>query len=142
MATTYSTEAAKYLNTTPPTKADGSAHGGRPRRYRATVTLASQAAASDIVLAEIPAGAVFAYGVLTSTVSLGTATIAIGITGTTGKHRTAATFTAANTPTMFGNQAAVGETALTAAETVRITTATAALPAAGTLTVDLYYTNG
>jgi len=141
MATTYSVEATKYLNTTPPTKTDGNAVGGRLRRYRATINLASQAV-GDIVLNEIPAGSIFAYGVMTSTVSLGTATVAIGITGNTGKHRTAAVFTAANAPTIFGNEAAVAETALTTVETVRATTAVAALPAAGQLIIDLYYTNG
>jgi len=141
MATTYSNEATLYLNTTPSVKADGNAVGGRLRRYRSTIDLASQAA-GDIILNEIPVGSVFAYGVLTSTVSLGSTTLAVGITGTTGKHRTAAVFTAANTPTLFGNEAAVGETALTAVETVRATTAVANLPSSGQLIIDLYYTNG
>jgi len=141
MATTYSNEATLYLNTSPPTKADGNAVGGRLRRYRSTIDLASQAV-GDIVLNEIEAGSIFAYGVMTTTASLGATTVAIGITGTTGKHRTAATFTATNTPTLFGNEAAVGEVALSAVETVRATTAVAALPAAGQLIIDLYYCNG
>ena len=142
MATTYSNEATKYLNTTPPTKADGSAHGGRMRRYRATIDMATQAVGT-IVLANVPAGSVFAYGVLTASATMGAAaTVAIGISGTTGKYRTAAVFTTANTPTLFGNEAGVGAVALTAEEQVVMTTAVAALPAAGQVIVDLFYSNG
>ena len=66
------------------------------------------------------------------------ATVAIGVSGTAGKYRTAATFTAA-APTLFGNVAAVDDAPLTAEETVIMTVAVAALPSSGTCTVDLYY---
>ena len=139
MTTYYSAEATLLQNTTPRKMPDGNAYGGRLRRYRATVTLASQTTSDTIVLAEIPAGAVFAYGVLNTTVSLGSSTVAIGITGTTGKYRAAAAFTATDTPTLFGVNAAVAAGPLTAAETVFITIGGATMPSSGTLIVDLYY---
>ena len=143
MAKTFSAELQGPLNTSPPTAAKGSVVGGRVRRYRATITLAAQVAADTIVVAVPKKGDAFMYGVLNSTVTLGTSTIAIGITGTTGKYRTAATFTVTNTPTFFGNNAAVAETAgLTADEEVFITVATATLPGSGTLVVDMYFSNG
>lgn len=142
MATTYSNEANGPLNSTPATKAEGSVVGGRLRRYRATITLASQASGDDVVLAEIPAGSVFAYGMLNSSVSLGTATVAVGITGDTGKYRAAATFTATNTPTPFGDVTEVSGSALASGTQVLLTVGTASLPASGTLVVDLYFTNG
>jgi hypothetical protein len=92
-------------------------------------------------LGNLPAGATFAYGVITSSVSLSTSTLAIGPAGATGKYRTAAAFTAADTPTLFGNAAQVGaaDPALAAEETVIGTIASLALPASGTLVIDLYY---
>lgn len=140
MATLYAAEPNGYLNTTPPSLANGAAVGGRLRRFRGTVTLATQTTSDTIVIAKVPAGMIFAYGVLTSTVSLGTSTIAIGITGTTGKYRTAATFTATDTPTMFGNATQVGATSgIATEETIFITIAVASLPGSGTLAVDLYF---
>lgn len=139
MATLYASEANGYLNTTPPALANGAVHEARVRRYRAKITLASQTTSDTIVLARVPQGSAFAYGVLNTTDSLGTSTIAIGITGTTGKYRAAATFTTTNTPTLFGPAAAAAADPLTAAETIFITIAVANLPASGTLVVDLYF---
>ena len=119
----------------------GNAFGGRLRRYRTVITLASQAAGSTIALGTIPAGDVFAFGVLTSTVTLATATVAVGVTGATGKYRTAAVFQTANAPTPFGNAAAVDDDAPSESTDVILTTATAALPSSGTLVVDLYFSN-
>jgi hypothetical protein len=139
MPTTYAPEVAG-LGTVPATKSNGGVQGGRVRRFRATIPYEGQASGDDIVLASIPAGYTFMYGVLTATASAGTATVAIGVAGATGKYRTAATFTAANTPTMFGNALAVGETAPTDGLTVLATLAIAALPtSANSLVVDLYF---
>ena len=138
MAQTYASEVSG-LNTTPVGNANGAVQGGRIRRFRATITLASQAADDTIVLAKVPAGYAFAYGVINASATLGaSATVAIGVSGTAGKYRTAATFTAA-APTLFGNVAAVDDAPLTAEETVIMTVAVAALPSSGTCTVDLYY---
>lgn len=138
MANTYASEVSG-LGTIPETNANGAVQGGRLRRFRATITLASQADGDTITLARVPAGYAFAYGVINASATLGaSATVAIGVAGTAGKYRTAATFTAA-APTLFGNVAAVDDVPLTAAETVIMTVAVAALPSSGTCTVDLYY---
>lgn len=116
-------------------------YGARVKRLRGSFTLASQTTSDTLVVGNLPAGATFAYGVLTASATLGTSTIAIGIAGTTGKYRAAATFTAADTPTLFGTAAQVGasDPALAADEQVIVTIATATLPSSGTLVVDLYY---
>jgi len=110
------------------------------KRYRATINLATQTTSDTLLFARLNPGETFAYGVLTSTVSLGTSTLAVGIAGTTGKYRTAATFTATDTPTLFGNAAQVGaaDPGLSAVESVIGTIAVASLPASGTLIVDIY----
>ena len=139
MAVLYAAEATKYLNTTPVSMADATAHGGILRRYRATVTMATQTTSDTIVLAKIPAGSAFAFGILSASATLGgTATIAIGITGSTGKYRAAATHTV-TTPTMFGVHAAMSAAPSTAEETIFITIAEASLPSSGTFIVDLYF---
>lgn len=142
MATFYSSELAN-IAATPVVKASGSGYGARLVRFRATIVLnTTTVTTSDtVVLANVPAGFTFAFGVLTSSVSLGTSTIAIGTAASTGKYRAAATFTAVDTPTMFGVATQVGnQTALAADEQVILTTATANLPtSANTLVIDLYY---
>lgn len=113
--------------------------GGRLKRLRGLFTLATQTTSDTLVIGTLPAGATFAFGKITSSVSLGTSTVAIGITGTTGKYRAAAVFTATDTPTDFGTAAQVSNSPLAAEEQVFITIAVASLPASGTLIVDLYY---
>ena len=137
MAQTYASEVAG-LGTTPVTNSNGAVQGGRVRRFRATITLASQAIDDTVVLAQGPAGYAFAYGILNASATLSTSTIAIGIAGTAAKYRAAAVFTAA-APTLFGVSTAVDDVPLTAQETVILTNTTAALPASGTLIVDLYF---
>jgi len=137
MAVLYGTYSAGLANT-PATPADGDVQGGRVRVLREKITLATQTTSDTIVLGVLPIGATFLYGMLTSSVSLGTSTISIGITGTTAKYRAAAVFTATDTPTPFGDDAAM-LTKLTATETLFITIATASLPASGNLLVDIYY---
>ena len=99
-------------------------------------TLASDAVASYAIGPIIPVGAVPLLGIITTTVSLGSSTIAIGIAGTTGKYRAAAAFTTADTPTLFGNAVVLG-VALTAAKQLLLSVAAAALPASGTLHIAL-----
>ncbi|CAB5144825.1 hypothetical protein UFOVP147_34 [uncultured Caudovirales phage] len=115
--------------------------GGRLRRYSGSITLNTQTTADTIVVAQIPAGADFAFGVITSSVSLGTSTVAIGYAGATGAYRAAATFTATDTPTPFGVTAAVKAAPLLTEQQVFITIGVASLPASGTLVVDLYFAN-
>jgi hypothetical protein len=143
MANLYSTETAG-VDTRPAVKPSAGAYGARYRRYRASITLAAQATTDNILLAVIPSGSIFAGGVLTASVSLGTAVIAIGTSQThasNGQLRAAGTFTAVDTPTNFGNTAVMAQAALASDTRIYLTIATAALPASGTLVVDLYYSN-
>lgn len=142
MVTTYSTEAQPALNTIPARRADGSVWTAKLRRFRATVALSGQASGDDVVLFRVPAGSVFAYGVLNTSASLGTSTIAVGVSGTTNQYKNAAIFTAVNTPTLFGKTAEVSGAGLTADTDVLLTVGTAALPGSGTLVVDMYFSNG
>ena len=137
MSNAFSSEANGYLNTTPPSLAAGAVVGGNLRRYRATVTLASQASGSAVTLCRLPAGVAFAFGVLTGSVSLGTATVSIGPASSAAKYRADAVHTA-TAPTLFGLASAVDDAPLAAEETVLLTIATAALPSSGTLVVDIY----
>lgn len=111
---------------------------GTVRCFVEQVTLNSQTTSDTIEVARLPKGAKVLFGVIETDTSLGTSTVAIGITSTTGKYRAAATFTATDTPTLFGVGAGLG-TALTAEETVFITIGTASLPASGTLRVMFFY---
>jgi hypothetical protein len=140
MAQTYSVEAAG-LDSVPVVKASATkAVGAKMRRSRATINLASQASGDTIVLSDIPAGSVFAYGVITSDTSLGTATLSIGPASSAAKYRAAAVFTTTDTPTMFGKATAIDDDPLTATERVLATIGTAALPSSGKLVIDLYFT--
>jgi hypothetical protein len=141
MATTLSNELSG-IGSTPVVKASATAgYGARLRRYRATITLASQAfgAGNEIFLAYVPAGLTFAYGAVTSSVSLGTSTISVGTAASVAKYKAAATSTAVDTPTLFGTTATVAQTALTAEEQILLQVLIANLPASGTLVVDLYF---
>lgn len=129
------------------------AYGGRTYRFRSVINLAAVAtanfgstqagipAADWVMLGIIPAGYVFDFGLITSSVSLGTSVAAIGTSPThasNGQLRAAATFTAVDTPTLFGTAAAQAAAAYTTDTPIYLTAATAALPSAGTLVVDIY----
>lgn len=140
MTVFYSTEATSYLNTVPPVLVDAAFVGGNLRRYRAVITMAAQTTSDTIVLFKVRRGIAFAFGIITASATLGSTTIAIGITGTTGKYRAAAVHTAVDTPTFFGPAAQVGAAAkLTTDETIFITIAAATMPGSGTLVVDMYF---
>lgn len=144
MAAYLSTELGGSANqTSAPTgyKPRATVYGGRLKRLRGSFTLNTQTTSDTLTIGNLPAGATFAFGVLTSSVSLATSTLAIGISGTTGKYRAAAVFTATDTPTPFGTAATVGasDPALSAEEQVIATIGTASLPGSGTLVIDLYY---
>ena len=139
MTVFYGTQMNKLRNTVPqdlPAVAD--VHG-RVRVFNEKVTLASQTTSDTIEVAKLPKGARVLYGLLTSTVSLGSSTVAIGINGTTGKYRAAAAFTATDTPTPFGVATNIGEP-LAAEEILFLTIGAATLPASGTLRVTVFYT--
>ena len=142
MVTTYSTEAQPALNTVPARRADGSVWTAKLRRFRATVALSGQGNGDDVVLFRVPAGSVFAYGVLNTSISLGTSTLAVGVSGTTNRYRNAGDLTVPDTPTLFGNTAEVSGAGLATDIDVLLTIGAAALPGSGTLVVDMYFSNG
>lgn len=121
-------------------KPAASVYQGRLKRLRATFTLNSQATTDTLVVGNLPAGSTFAFGVVNASATLGaSATVAIGTSGSAGKYRAAATFTAA-APTLFGDSAAAAAASpLAAEEQVIVTIGTAALPSSGTFIVDLFY---
>jgi hypothetical protein len=113
------------------------------RRFRGALLLAGQVITDNWQITTMSAGCLFCYGVMTSTVTLGTSTLAVGVSGAAGKYAAAAVFTTPNVPTLFGNALAVGQqTPFAADEVVLGTVAAASLPGAGTLVVDMYASNG
>ncbi len=111
---------------------------GTVRCFNETVTYASQGIADTIEVGRLPKGAVVRGIQLCADTSSGTATISVGTSASPAKYRAAAVFTATDTPTLFGKAAALN-VALAAEETVILTVGTAALPASGTLQVNLIY---
>ena len=137
MTVLYSAEMAGLV-AVPVSLPSGGVVDGNVRVKRSTITLATQTTSDTIVIAKAKEGESFLYGVLTASATLGaSATVAIGVTGTTGKYRAAATFTTANTPTLFGT--AAGAATLAADEEIFITIGSASLPGSGTLVVDMYF---
>ena len=141
MAETYSTELTSVLDgTLPAVKSDGSVYGARLRRYRATITLASQGSTDTIVLAKPKDGETFAYGVMTSSATLGTSQPLIGTTDDPNGYKVAATFTGV-LPVVFGATAGLTEGELDGDTEVKLTNSVAALPSSGTLVIDLFYSH-
>ncbi len=141
MAQFYSRETAGVLDTQGPTRALSQNYRSKLKRIRASLVLAGQAIADTIVLGELPVGAVFSHGMINSTVSLGAATLSIGTAAAPASHRAAAASTTPETPTLFGTVAQ--QSAVPAAVTTRLiaTIAAAALPGAGTLEIDIFYSD-
>lgn len=136
MAETNATEVAGAV-ASPRDYPSGAVHGGRLIRYRATITLAAQAAGT-ILLAKVPAGHAFAFGMLQASATLGTTTVSIGTRAAAAAYRAAAVHTA-TVPTLFGVAAAAAADPLAEQTDIIATTAVAALPETGTLVVDLYF---
>jgi hypothetical protein len=93
-----------------------------------------------IYLGKLPEGAIYQGVRLTANQTLGTAQLAIGITGTPAKYRAAATFTAVDTPTMFGTAATKAQGPLAAAEDIWATVSVAAIPNNTILVSELLFT--
>lgn len=150
MAVLFGTQMTK-IDSVAATPAPGFVHG-TVRCFAEQVNLATITAANGAVapattdtieVGLIPKGSVFLYGILNTSVTMGaSATIAIGIAGTTGKYRAAATITAQTTE-LFGLTPVGGLTGQNVAETadrkVILTIAVASLPAVGILNVTLFY---
>lgn len=128
---------------------EGNEWGGRVRSFRYTLAYDSQGTGT-IAIGRIPPGQKFLFGVLTTDTSTDTATLAVGISGSTGKYKAAAAHTTTNTPALFGPVAAmiaadttseVGSSPLGEGtnEDVILTVGAAALPASGNLVIDLFF---
>lgn len=138
MATYYSEE-YKPVADSPARVPYDPALGGRVRLFRATIKLDAPAltpgtagtiinSGDTVKLFTVPPGWRFVRGFLCTSVSGGSTTWAIGIAGTTGKYRAAATFTAVDTPTPFGPAQIMDDVALAAAEEILLTAAAANAP--------------
>ena len=137
MTNFYSAELAGIASL-PVVKVNSTAYAAPLRRYRATIALAAQNIGDNIYVAYLPAGEDFGFAVLCSTVSLGTSTVAIGVTGTNGKYRAGAVFTAVDIPTPFGTTLQIAAPPVAAEEQIFVGIGAAALPGAGTLVVEHY----
>lgn len=120
-------------------KPSATVNQARLKRLRGLFTYATQTTSDTLVIGNLPTGATIAFGAITTSVSTGSATLAVGITGTTGKYKAAGAVTTADVPQLFGLASAVGSAPLAAEEQVFVTIGTASLPGSGTLVVDLYY---
>jgi len=140
MAVLYAANATSAFNTNPPTKNGPEVGGGRLRVMTDTITYASQTTSDTIVLfgKKLPIGATVLGGTITTSVTTGTSTVALGITGSTTKYLSATAYTTANIPVNFGSAAGVGSVT-TAEEQLFFTIGTGSLPASGTMDVVLYY---
>lgn len=142
MARTYSDETTGKLGVRGGEKIVANAYNSKLKRLRATIQYDGQASGDDIVLGDLPVGAVFAYGMLSASESAGTTTIAIGKDGATTKYRAAAVFTSVDTPTLFGKASAIDDAPSTAVERLIATLGAAALPnTTGFLVIDIYYSD-
>lgn len=122
-------------------RTSASTYRSKLKRINEVFTMAGQPIGETLVIGELPAGAVFSHGLVTVSASTVTATIAIGVAGTADKYKAAAAHTTADVPELFGKAAAIAADPLDAAERVIATIGTAALPGAGTLVIDLFYSD-
>jgi len=135
MATTYAKE---YGYAIAKTLKPANELNAKVRRFKATIDLAAQASGDIIKLFKVPAGYSFLTGILNASASLSTSTIKIGTADDDDKYRASAVHTA-TAPTLFGDQAGFVAGGNTADEEVILTVGTAALPASGTLIVDMLF---
>lgn len=140
MAVLYGASAANVFNTNPPVKVSPARHGGRVRVISDVVTYATQTTSDTIVIGggHLPIGAQVLYVLMTTSVTTGSATLALGITGTVAKYKAAGAITTVDVPQIFGLSAAQ-LTPITTEEQLFLTIAGASLPASGTLTVQVFY---
>lgn len=121
------------------TKASSNQIGGRRRVMLWEFTCASDAAGTYTAPTVIPRGARILDVRMNASATMGaSATIALGISGSTEKYRAAATFTTANAWVSTALNAAIG-VELTADEQIIMTTAVAALPSSGRLLIEVEY---
>lgn len=128
----------------PPDKADGRVYHARSRTIRATFDLAlasvAKANGDNNVLGVIPKGHRFAGARVTSSVTLGASTVAIGTAASPELYKAAGTFTTPDTPTTFAKASALAADPLSTDTEIVMTIGAANLPGAGTVVVELFYT--
>ncbi|MFN3991230.1 MAG: hypothetical protein ACK4IS_13340 [Erythrobacter sp.] len=140
MPNTFSRETQGKLDAAGRSAIEPHAYRAKLHRLRATIDYSGQAAGDTITLGDLPAGSVFAFGVINPSAGAGgTAQIAIGTAEATGKYRAAATANAAG-PALFGVAAAASGNPLAKDERVIATISAAALPNnANYMVVDIFY---
>lgn len=125
---------------TAPNQAPVSLTGGRLRVASCIFTFASDGTGSYTLPIIIPKGArVWDVRFNLSASAGGTATLAFGISGSTGKYRAAATLTTTDSWVSSGLNAAMGAE-IAADEQQIMTVAAAALPSSGRMIVQYLYT--
>lgn len=123
----------------PPTKVGPHASGGKVKVLTENFVYATDVVGSYAIGGGvIPVGARILDAYLVTSVTTGSATLALGISGTTGKYITAAAVTTANSRTVTVNQAAL-LVEITTAEQLLLTVAAASLPASGNLKIVVTY---
>lgn len=142
MAVYYGTQMTK-IDSVAATPSPGFVHG-TVRCFEEVVNLATVNGGSAVTTADtievglVPKGSVYLYSIITVSATLGTSTIALGITGSVAKYAAAATYTAVDTPVLVGKAAASG-VAETADRRLILTTAVASLPTTGLIVVQSFY---
>lgn len=114
--------------------------GGAVRQLsliRRTFTMAAQTTSDTLEGITLPKGFRAVRWGLVPSATLGSSTLALGIVGTTGKYRAAATVTAPVSGDVVTAPPAAG---LAADEAVIVTIAAAPLPGAGTIAVEFWGT--
>jgi hypothetical protein len=138
MADFYSSEAPAHT-TRPTVKNPGNAVSAKLRRTVSSfvcdaTNCGNAAAGSRLMLPRVPKGARGLKHRITVSGTLGTTTLALGITGTIAKYGAAATYTTPDTPVAIA-KATILAAELAADEDQFLTTAVAALPNNGTVIV-------
>lgn len=144
MAQYYSNELAgdtTGLNTAPvqSLRPAANVYGGRQKVFRATISMAAQASGTTFVLANVPPGHTFSNASISTDTSTGSATIAIGNASNATKYAAAAAYATVNAPALVGNVAAMTAGVLTAPEQIIATIGAAALPASGSVVIELNF---
>ena len=146
MAEGYSAETVGVLDGAKPVpdQSPGNVTNARIKRIRATFDLSLASVAKAIgdtnVIGNMPRGGVFSHYHVNGVALGAVATLAIGSRAASGKYRTAAIKNTAGLE-IGGNVAAVAAASLDIDELIIMTIAAAALPGAGLLTIDIFYTS-
>lgn len=145
-ATTFGIQSNKVLGGTKSTPSPGFVHSS-VRTFTDTYTTAAEVATAIIVIGMIPKGAVFIGGTIEVDTTLSTSTLAIStvtLAGTVatvlsaGAYQAAATYTAVDTPVLFGKTAVTG-VAVTSDTLLGLVVAVATLPTGAKIATSITY---